>query len=445
MAIKLRVISDQYRDLGENRSRVFGVNGGTVGRAPDNDWVLPDAKRIVSGHHFEVEYRSGSYWLKDISTNGVYVNDSDEPASSQGTVELRDGDRLRVGDYDILVGLDNRIDFLPAAAEEHSAEKHLGADIGHSLDLNELLTPRDPEQSGSISVRNAYGLKVSPDLREAAAAAVEGAPLPVAAAPGNGAASATPDAVGGNDWNLKTRPITREELANVLARRQNSTDRRERSVPFHQQATTWTDLRSAVQAFCRGAGIGPATLTPEAQSMLPLVAGQMLREAVVGLSDLTQARAKATGAPPPAATNGQAVGSNPFRTSTSADQAIQRLFESHGRVLGGPVDALRDVLLEIKEHEIAVNAGIRAGLQAVLGQLSPTNVADQFEEGRARTLAPGQDPRPKYWEHYAEFFRMMTQQATGAGWPHPFAEAFNAEYARMRNELRAKKEQRAPE
>ena len=147
----------------------------------------------------------------------------------------------------------------------------------------------------------------------------------------------------------------------------------------------------------------------------------------------------------PAATNGQAVGSNPFRTSTSADQAIQRLFESHGRVLGGPVDALRDVLLEIKEHEIAVNAGIRAGLQAVLGQLSPTNVADQFEEGRARTLAPGQDPRPKYWEHYAEFFRMMTQQATGAGWPHPFAEAFNAEYARMRNELRAKKEQRAPE
>ncbi len=434
MAIKLRVISEQYRDLAENRSRVFGVNGGTVGRAPDNDWVLPDAKRIVSGHHFEVEYRSGSYWLKDISTNGVYVNDSDEPASSQGTVELRDGDRLRVGDYDIHVSLDSRIDFLPAAAEEHSAAKHLGEDIGHSLDLNELLTPRDPEESGSISVRNAYGLKVPAELREAAASAVEGA-----------APAATAEGAPGYDWNLRTRPITKDELADVLARRQSRTDRRERSVPFHQQATTWTDLRSAVQAFCRGAGIDPATLSPEAQSMLPLVAGQMLREAVVGLSDITQARAKATGAPQPAAaTNGQAVGSNPFRTSSSADQAIQRLFESHGRVLGGPVDAMRDVLQEIKEHEIAVNAGIRAGLQAVLGQLSPTSVADQFEQGRARTLAPGQDPRPKYWEHYAEFFRMVSQQVTGAGWPHPFADAFNAEYARVRNELRAKKEQRGP-
>jgi type VI secretion system protein len=60
MAIKLRVISDHYRELGEQRSRVFGVNGGSIGRAPDNDWVLPDPGRVVSGHHCEIEYRGGS-------------------------------------------------------------------------------------------------------------------------------------------------------------------------------------------------------------------------------------------------------------------------------------------------------------------------------------------------------------------------------------------------
>ena len=51
MALKLRVISEHYRELGENRSRVFGVNGGTVGGAPDNKGVMPDAHRIVSGNH----------------------------------------------------------------------------------------------------------------------------------------------------------------------------------------------------------------------------------------------------------------------------------------------------------------------------------------------------------------------------------------------------------
>ena len=63
MALKLRVISEHYRELGENRSRVFGVNGGSVGRAPDHDWVLPDARRVVSGHHCVVQYHGGKFWL----------------------------------------------------------------------------------------------------------------------------------------------------------------------------------------------------------------------------------------------------------------------------------------------------------------------------------------------------------------------------------------------
>jgi len=93
MAIKLRVISDHYQELGEQRSRVFGVNGGTIGRAPDNDWILPDAKRLVSGHHCEIEYRSGAYWLSDKSTNGVFVNEADDPVSETGPVALQDGDK----------------------------------------------------------------------------------------------------------------------------------------------------------------------------------------------------------------------------------------------------------------------------------------------------------------------------------------------------------------
>jgi len=429
MAIKLRVISDQYRELGEDRSRVFGVNGGSVGRAPDNDWVLPDPSRIVSGHHFEVEYRSGGYWLNDKSTNGVFINDSEEPASARGKVELQDGDRLRVGDYDIIVSLDNRIDFLPAAAEEQSAARHMQGDMGHSLDLDALLTPRTGETSGSISIRNAFGLKVRGELREAMEHAAAEAVEP--------AQDHSSTVTSGADWNLATRPITRKELADALARRQGRGEAKDRTVPFHQQASAWADLRSAVQAFCRGAGIDPSSLTAEAQSMLPLLAGQIVREAVVGLNDLAQARAKPGGAGLPAP--GQAGGSNPLRTSTSVDQALQRLFESHGRLYGGPVDALRDVLQEVKDHEAATQSAIREGLRAVLEQLSPTSVADQFEQGRARTLSPGQDPRPRYWEHYAELYRMLTQQNAAAGVPHPFAEAFGREYARMRAELRQKK------
>jgi type VI secretion system protein len=451
MAIKLRVISDQYRELGEHRSRVFGVNGGSIGRAPDNDWVLPDSKRLVSGHHCDIEYRSGGYWLSDKSTNGVFVNESEDSVAESGPVALQDGDRLRLGDYEILVSVDDRIDFLPAAAELHSASKHLDSDIGASLDLDSLLSPREGEDSGSISVRNAFGLKLPKEMREAAAAALEQAeaasqadreppPPPPGARAAEAPAAARAPAPVTADWALKTRAVTRQELADAMARRQSRIQARQQTLPFHQQATSWADLKSAVQAFCRGAGIDPGALSPEAQSMLPLLAGQLLREAVVGLNDLQQARTS-NGAPATAAAGSQHAGSNPLRTSTSVEQALLRLFESHGRIYGGPVDSLRDVLLDAKEHEAAIDAGMRAGLKAVLDQLAPGNVADQFEQGRARTLAPGQDPRPKYWEHYAELFRVITQNDVG-GLPHPFVEAFARAYEESRSEATSKRRAR---
>ena len=463
MAIKLRVISEHQRGLGENRTRVFGVNGGTVGRAPDNDWVLPDSRRVVSGHHCVVQYHGGKYWLSDISTNGVYVNDADDPVSTTGgRVELHDGDRLRIGDYDIVVSVDHRIDFLPAAAEEHSAAKHLDGGIGHSLDLDSLLTPRDPAESGSVSMRNAFGVKVDTGARAALLEALQrsvdddasagasarqdsvvppftpSATQPVhprAVPPAPAPAPAAPP-----EWALRTRQITREELAEAVARRQSRADARERTVPFHQQAATWGDLRSAVQAFCRGAGIEVSALSPEAQAMLPLVAGQLLREVVVGLNDVALARASgpagARGAPTPAPAGGS---SNPLRTSSSVEQAIVRLFESHNRLYAGPVDSMRDVLQEAREHESALASGMRAGLAAVLEQLSPASVADQFEQGRARLLAPGQDPRPKYWEFYGDFYRLLKQQAGPDELPHAFVEAFGQEYARVRASLRTRR------
>ena len=115
---------------------------------------------------------------------------------------------------------------------------------------------------------------------------------------------------------------------------------------------------------------------------------------------------------------------------------LVRLFESHGRLYGGPVEALRDVLQEAKDHETAMQTAVQAGVDALVGQLSPTNLADQFEQSRARTLAPGQDPRPKYWDHYPEFYRVTTQNR-GEGPPLVYTEAFGGAYVAAREELRA--------
>ena len=116
MALKLRVISDHYKALGKRSSRLFGVTGGRIGRSQDNDWVLPDPDRYVSSHHAKVSFRAGQWILEDTSTNGVFINGSDAPAALEGAYTLQDGDRLRLGDYEMIVSIDERNDFPPDAS-----------------------------------------------------------------------------------------------------------------------------------------------------------------------------------------------------------------------------------------------------------------------------------------------------------------------------------------
>src|SRR5579863_10623448 len=99
MALKLTIIDDQRGQPGRGGSIVFGVGGGGIGRAHDNDWVLPDPQRYLSAHHARVQFRDGTYYLLDTSTNGVFINDRTEALGRRVSHPLRDGDRLHLGDY----------------------------------------------------------------------------------------------------------------------------------------------------------------------------------------------------------------------------------------------------------------------------------------------------------------------------------------------------------
>src|SRR5690606_18840578 len=52
---------------------------------------------------------------------------------------------------------------------------------------------------------------------------------------------------------------------------------------------------SGVEAFCRGAGLDPSSLSAQARAELLSAAGQMMREVVLGLMDLLKARTDSKG------------------------------------------------------------------------------------------------------------------------------------------------------
>jgi len=81
------------------------VMGGefSVGRGPGVDWILPDPERLLSKRHFAVAYRSGNWQIADTSTNGTTMNRDPAPIGHEAVRDLRDGDRISLGAYEIEV------------------------------------------------------------------------------------------------------------------------------------------------------------------------------------------------------------------------------------------------------------------------------------------------------------------------------------------------------
>lgn len=69
----------------------------SIGRASDNDWIVSDAKRMVSKHHCVIEKISDGYRLVDRSTNGVAVNG--KPVDRNSGHMLRNGDEIELAQY----------------------------------------------------------------------------------------------------------------------------------------------------------------------------------------------------------------------------------------------------------------------------------------------------------------------------------------------------------
>ena len=390
MALRLRVTGRQGDRLGERAVRVFGVHGGRMGRASDNDWVLPDPDRYLSGHHATIEYRAGTWQLLDTSSNGTFVNGADAALGRDRAHALQDGDRMRMGDYDVLVTITPDTDFpsheLSATALDQEAEADFAlathGDLGAELDLKRLIsdpTP-PPDEPAPLRVSDAYGQAVT----------------------------VTParDAV-----RSAGRPQAAPRPASPLGH------------------------SSPIQSFCRGAGLDPAALSPEQVSAALALAGQLVREMALGLMTSLKHRAEQKSRYNVADTVIAPADNNPFKTSSSIDELIERLFAPRSNRFQKPLEAVRASFADIRRHEQATNVAMQDALAEYLRRFAPEQLEPQFDQGLARSQPSAAGDRQKYWDLYTELYRVLAQVSSD-GLPHAFAEEFARAYETASEELR---------
>ncbi len=379
MALRLDIISDQRQRLGGRAGIVFGVAGGSIGRAADNDWVLPDPQRYLSGHHARVHFRQGAFYLEDTSSNGVFVNEATSPQGRRGLYALRNGDILRMGEYQIRVGIDtDEAVRMPGTATlsvvaVESVSPLEGSDLGEddlgaSLNIEALMIPA--ETAAAVKVAGPVGaarLGIAADsaqerlnrLRTAARARLEGAGAPLA------------------------------------------------------------DVRTALQAFCRGAGVDPAKLPMESEAQSLHLAGRLFRELLLGVKEVL--RAQQAFSDRYRIETDKPEGRSPLDQAT--DDYLIGLFAGHERREFDAVMQLRGFLDRAGEHAAALDPALRSALVQFMAHLSPASI-----EARVADLA-GSGPVAN-WERYREVYGSLLQ-TTGQELPHLFTEAFAQAFAQQ--------------
>lgn len=159
-----------------------------------------------------------------------------------------------------------------------------------------------------------------------------------------------------------------------------------------------------------------ADAEPQAQQLT-----DMLHIAVDAMMDVLRARAELKNRFRLPATLIQRSENNPLKFAPTAQEAVRRLFAPpDGGFLSGNA-ALNDAAADIRNHQMAMLAGVRSAFQSMLAQFDPARIEES--EGRARRLPLG--GRPRHWERYKEQFDALTRDPDEC-----FRRLFGDEFAR---------------
>lgn len=438
-ALRLTVVS--Y--AGEPRpgpSRRFDGSRLTVGRANDNDWILHDPEKHLSGHHCIIEQQNDRYQITDVSRNGVFLNGLEQSLGNGRSAVLSHGDLVALGDYLIRV----EIEGLP---EEAMPSAPVAAGPLNPFGTNS--TPFD----GPFGRRDAG--PALPSMAPPAAAPPAFAPLdPVFAAPP--VAAATPSFSSGSgdrgqrggplpdhvaavdtffrppevkdpiippDWNplLAEPPVVQATPAkgDPSAGEAPPAHRYVSAAPAAAEVQPVAAVAAAgdaaaaaamVHAFLAGAGLPvPAAGSDPPEQQLRRY-GEIFRELAAGIRDLLASRSLMKAEFRLEQTTIRPSDNNPFKFSVDLEQALTALLLPRRTGYAEPLAAARQAIADIKAHEIALIAGTQAAVTQLLAGLAPAEIERRIEAtGLLASVLPAAR-KARYWEAYEKVYEQVSEQ-----------------------------------
>ncbi len=374
MALSVKI---SYHDGGalphETVRTVTRFSRVTIGRATDCDIVLDDPKRHVSRVHAVVTQRNGEYVLSVVSkVNYVLLNGRQLLPNASATIRL--GDRLEIGPY--------HIDLLTGTEEG----------VSHSRTVR-METPEPSAPRPVPRAVPARGKSLIESLAEEIPIVAPGSPAPE---PRHAAPSA---------------PEARPEPAPAVA-----------------------DL---LRLFMEGAGM-QGLKAPADRERFMRECGALLRSAIEGIIALLMARAemkKEMRAED--RTMVSAHDNNPLKLMSDAQEVLAYLVDPQapqGAFLA-PVRAVQDACEDLRSHELALMAAMRAAIMGAIQRFDPQKIEELMSQTRSGLTL---NRKAHLWDLFVAYQEKLARE-TEDDFNQVFASEFLGTYTAQVKRLRARR------
>ncbi|HKE83729.1 MAG TPA: type VI secretion system-associated FHA domain protein TagH [Vicinamibacterales bacterium] len=457
MILTLEVTGPQEGAPRADIRKVFEAAGGTIGRLPDNDWVLPDP--YVSSRHARIRFQNGAFLIEDTSTNGVFINSPDNRLVRGQPYTLKSGDRIFIEPYEIRAsitappmaaadpfGLEDPFtasapsprtpdaspfvgDLIPGSEDLPSGEvdplsllgfdgnKQAPPNVPRAADLardsvlrdyyKPPVVPIEPEPAPPASASSSLIPDDYDPLASSAVHPLAPRPAPVAPRPAAPAPRSAPD---------PSRAVRPSPAASPAPRVEPAPPRR------RQAPAASGGIEAALAEVLKGAGVEGAVVTPELAQHF----GEILRVVVAGVMDVLQARQRIKDEFRMRVTTFKTSQNNPLKFSANVEDALHNLLVKRNPAYLGPVESFEDAFDDIRNHQMAMLAGVRVAFEAMLSEFNPERLQEEFDRLGKGSIMPG---KLRYWDLYRDKFSDMVSDAEAS-----FRELFGEEFAKAYEE-----------
>lgn len=153
--------------------------------------------------------------------------------------------------------------------------------------------------------------------------------------------------------------------------------------------------------------------------------GTIMRSVVQGLIEVLRARSEIKTEFRMPVTQVKVSENNPLKFAANAEDAIGNLLGRRNPAYLPPQEAFEDAFNDVRFHQLAMLAGVRAGFENLMNRFDPAQLQEQFDRTGKRGGLFGGSGKAGYWDRYAERYQEMAADRDDT-----FRRLFGEEFAR---------------